>query len=73
MLFLVGTAFSNGVSDMGTDSVAHAAGIAAGAMLGAAVPLSARLGGRRRAWVLVLGAIAALALAVTFARVLWGG
>lgn len=71
MLFLVFQSLSGGFTRVGTDNAAHAAGLIAGAVLATLVPLSDRLGGRPAGFAIrVLGAFAALALAVTFARVL---
>ena len=55
----------SGFTRLGTDNVAHAVGLVAGAALGAVAPLSARLGGPRPGLaVRALGALCALALAL---------
>lgn len=73
VLLLTLPSLSAGLQLHGTDNAAHAAGLAAGVLAGAVVPLRAALGGPRRSgatrW---LGALATLALLATFARVLAG-
>jgi membrane associated rhomboid family serine protease len=73
LLFLVGTSLANGATSVGTDSVAHAAGIVGGLSLGAIVPLDVRLGGTpRRAWIRGCEILAGASLAVAFGLVLRG-
>jgi hypothetical protein len=73
ILFLVAQGFVSGVTRNGTDNIAHAAGLAAGALLAAWIPLSPRLGGRPSGLVRVIGALSALALATSFALAVRGG
>jgi len=74
MLFLVFQGLSGGFTNVGTDNAAHATGLVGGAVIAAAIPLSDRLGGRPPGIAIrVLGALAALALAVTFVRILARG
>jgi membrane associated rhomboid family serine protease len=74
MLFLVGQGFAAGFTEHATDNTAHAAGLAAGALLGTVLPLSPRLGGPPAAPALrALGIIAALALAASLALGVRGG
>jgi rhomboid protease GluP len=73
-IFLLGQGLVSGFTRLGTDNVAHAAGLVSGAVLGAVVPLSARLGGPRPALAIrALGATCALALALSLALALRGG
>jgi membrane associated rhomboid family serine protease len=74
LLFLVGQALAAGFTRHGTDNVAHGAGLAAGLLLGMALPLDARLGGRgtgvaERA----MGVLAWLALAAALAMAVLRG
>lgn len=74
ILFLLLPALAGGFQKLGTDNAAHAAGLAAGAVLGAMLPLNPRLvGAPVPAAARFLGGIAAVALALTLARVLIGG
>ena len=74
LIFLLGQGLVSGFTRLGTDNVAHAVGLVAGAVIGAVVPLSARLGGPRPApAVHALGALCALALALSLALALRGG
>jgi len=74
LLFLLGQGLVAGFTRLGTDNVAHAAGLVAGGALGATVPLSARLGGPRSGRALrAIGALCALALALSLALALRGG
>ncbi len=74
LLFLLGQGLVSGLTRLGTDNVAHAVGLLAGALLGAMVPLSARLGGARPGLaVRALGATCGLALAASLALALRGG
>jgi rhomboid protease GluP len=78
LLYLIAPGFAAGYAHPGTDNVAHAAGLACGALLGALLPLDPRLGGRAPA--MLERVIAALcvfaltaALAMALARGLSGG
>lgn len=74
MLFLVGQGLAAGFTEHATDNTAHAAGLAAGALLATVLPLSPRLGGPPPGLVLrALGAIAALALVTSLALGVRGG
>ena len=74
MLFLLGQGLVSGFTRLGTDNVAHAAGLVAGAAFGLLVPLSARLGGPRPGLVVrALGVVSGLALALSLALALRGG
>jgi rhomboid protease GluP len=74
LLFLLGQGLVAGFTRLGTDNLAHAVGLLAGAAIGAVVPLSARLGGPRPGFaVRALGAAGALALALSLALALRGG
>ena len=74
MLFLLGQGLVSGFTRLGTDNVAHAAGLVAGAAFGLLVPLSARLGGPRPGLaVRSLGVVSGLALALSLALALRGG
>jgi len=74
LLFLLGQGLVSGFTRLGTDNVAHAVGLVAGAVIGALVPLSARLGGPRPGLAIrALGALCALALALSLALALRGG
>lgn len=74
LLFLIGQGLAAGFTRNATDNAAHAGGIVAGALLGAMIPLSPRLGGPARGTVMrVLGTIGALALAVSLALGVRGG
>ncbi len=68
LLYLLAPGFASGYAHPGTDNAAHAAGLACGALLGALLPLDARLGGRPPGALSTLAAIAgALALAASLA------
>jgi membrane associated rhomboid family serine protease len=74
LLFLLGQGLVSGFTRHGTDNVAHAVGLVTGAVFGAMVPLSARLGGPRPGLLVrALGASCALALALSLALALRGG
>ncbi len=74
LLFLLGQGLAAGFTRNATDNTAHAAGLAAGALLGAVIPLSPRLGGPAPGpLVRVLGTLAALALAISLALAVRGG
>jgi membrane associated rhomboid family serine protease len=74
LLFLLGQGLVSGFTRLGTDNVAHAVGLAAGAAIGAVVPLSARLGGPRPGLAIrAFGALCVLALALCLALALRGG
>jgi rhomboid protease GluP len=73
-LFLLAQGLVSGATRHGTDNAAHAAGLASGLVLGLVAPLSTRLGGRGPgALGSALGALAALALGVSFAWAVRGG
>lgn len=73
ILFLMLPALASGFEKLGTDNVAHAAGLAAGALFGAVLPLSPRLVASPIPVTLrALGALSALALAFSLGRVLLG-
>ncbi len=73
VLFLALPGFASGFERPSTDNTAHAAGLAAGLALGAVLPLSERLGGMPAGGLTrVAGALAGIALAAAFARVLLG-
>lgn len=68
LLYLIAPGFAAGWTRPGTDNVAHAAGVAAGLLFGALLPLDPRLGGRAAgAAARTLAALSALALAVALA------
>ena len=46
LLYLIAPGFAAGYANPGTDNVAHAAGLLSGALLGAVLPIDARLAGR---------------------------
>jgi len=74
LLFLIGQAFAAGFTRHATDNAAHAAGLVAGALLGALIPLSPRLGGPTPGPLMrTLGTIAALALSLSLALAVRGG
>ncbi len=74
LVFLLGQGLVSGLTRLGTDNVAHASGLLAGAALGALIPLSERLGGGRPGvGVTALGAACGLALALALALALRGG
>jgi len=73
ILFLALPALANGFEHHGTDNAAHAAGLVSGVLLGAVMPLSERLGGSGAPMpVRLLGALAVIALAISFVRVFTG-
>jgi rhomboid protease GluP len=73
ILFLLLPGLASGFERIGTDGVAHAGGLVAGAGLGAILPLSPRLAGASIPPALrALGAVSALALALSLGRVLFG-
>ena len=74
LLYLIAPGFAAGYAHPGTDNVAHAGGLACGALLGAWLPLDPRLGGRRSGVVLRIAAsLCVLALAASLARAVFGG
>lgn len=74
LLFLLVNALVGGLARHGTDNAGHGAGLLAGLVLGAALPLSPRLGGARTGVLLrVLGTLAALALLAALAWAVRGG
>jgi rhomboid protease GluP len=74
LLFLLGQSFSAGFTRNATDNAAHAAGLLAGVVLGALVPLHPRLGGPAPGWLIrALGTIALLALVISLALGVRGG
>lgn len=74
LLFLIGQGLAAGFTRHATDNAAHAAGLAAGGLLALVIPLSPRLGGPAPGFAMrALGAIAALALAVSLALAVRGG
>jgi membrane associated rhomboid family serine protease len=74
LLFLIGQSLAAGFTRNATDNVAHAAGLVAGVLLGAVIPLHPGLGGRAPGWLMrALGAIAVLALAISLALGIRGG
>lgn len=74
LLYLLAPALAAGMTRHGTDNVAHAAGIAGGALLGMLLPLSPRLGGPPTPVpVRVLAVVCALALAAALALAVRGG
>jgi rhomboid protease GluP len=74
MLFLLAQSLSAGVVRHGTDNVAHGAGLLAGAVLAAVLPLSPRVGGpSRSAIATALATLSLLALSVALGRAVLGG
>lgn len=74
VLYLAGTGFAAGFTRHGTDNIAHAAGLASGALLGALLGLTPRLGGRGAGAITRLaGGVSALALAAALAWALRSG
>lgn len=74
LLYLLAPGFAAGYAKPGTDNVAHAAGLACGALLGALLPLDPRLGGRSPgASTRLVAALCALALAASLALAVRGG
>jgi len=74
LLFLLGQGLAAGLTRYATDNAAHVGGLVAGALLGAVIPVSPRLGGRGAGPATrVLGTIAACALAVSLALAVQGG
>ena len=74
LLFLLGQGLAAGFTRNATDNTAHAAGLAAGALLGGLIPLSPRLGGPAPGLAMrALGTIAALALAFSLTLAVRGG
>jgi rhomboid protease GluP len=73
LLYLIAPGFAAGWAHPGTDNIAHAGGLACGAVLGAVMPLDPRLGGTApAAWERVVGTLATLALLLTLVGVLRG-
>jgi len=74
LLYLIAPAFAAGYAVPGTDNVAHAGGLALGALLGALLPLDPRLGGRSPGWATrFVAALCVLALAASLALAVAGG
>jgi rhomboid protease GluP len=74
LLFLVGQGMAAGFTRHATDNAAHAAGLMAGALFGAVIPLSPRLGGPTPGLGMrVMGTLGALALAASLAFAVWRG
>jgi len=74
LLYLLAPGFAAGYARPGTDNVAHAAGLACGALLGALLPLDPRLGGREPGAAMRAAAVlCVLALAAALARAVSGG
>jgi rhomboid protease GluP len=74
LLLLLAQSLAAGFTRNSTDNMAHAAGLLAGLMLGARLPLSPRLGGPGAGvTVRLLGALSALALALSVALAVRGG
>ncbi len=73
VLFLALPGFASGFERPTTDNAAHAAGLAAGLILGSLLPISTRLGGGR-AGVLAQasGALGATAMVLAFMRLMFG-
>ena len=70
VLYLAGTGFAAGFTRNGTDNIAHAAGLAGGALVAAVLGVNPRLGGRgASALTRGAGVLAVLALAFSLA---WG-
>jgi len=68
VLYLAGTGFAAGFTRNGTDNIAHAAGLASGALVAAVLGVNPRLGGRGAgALTRGIGALAVLALALSLA------
>jgi rhomboid protease GluP len=68
VLYLAGTGFAEGFTHNGTDNIAHAAGLASGALIAMGLGVSPRLGGRGAgALTRGLAVLAVLALAVSLA------
>lgn len=74
LIFLIGQGLAAGFTRNATDNAAHAGGLVAGALLGALIPLSPRLGGPVPGPALrVIGAAAAVALAASLALAVRNG
>ncbi|MCC6350035.1 MAG: rhomboid family intramembrane serine protease [Candidatus Eisenbacteria bacterium] len=74
LLFLLAPGFAAGYAKPGTDNVAHAAGLACGALLGVLLPLDPRLGGRPPGTTTRVAAVVSLlALLTSLALGLAGG
>lgn len=74
LLFLLAQSLVAGFTEHGTDNAAHAAGLVAGALLAAAIPLNPRLGGRPSGpFVRLFGASAVLAIVLSLAIGVRGG
>lgn len=74
LLYLLAPGFAAGYARPGTDNVAHAAGLACGALLGALLPFDPRLGGRAPGVIArAFGALGALALATSLALAVAAG
>lgn len=74
LLYLIAPGFAAGYAKPGTDNVAHAAGLACGALLGALLPMDPRLGGRPPGVALrIVSFLGVLALAAALVRGVVGG
>lgn len=74
LLFLVGQGLVAGITRNGTDNIAHMAGLVAGLVLGACIPLSPRLGGKPTGLAIrIIGSLAALGIILSFALAVRGG
>jgi rhomboid protease GluP len=74
LLFLLVQGMVAGFTKLGTDNMAHAAGLMGGAALGAFMPLSDRLGGAQAGpTIRALGGVSAVALALSLALAVRGG
>ena len=74
LLYLIAPGFAAGYAKPGTDNIAHAAGLACGAVLGALLPMDPRLGGRPPGVALrIVSFLCVLALAAALARGVAGG
>lgn len=74
LLYLIAPGFAAGYANPGTDNVAHAAGLACGALLGALLPMDPRLGGRPPGVALrIASVLCVLALAAALVRGVAGG
>jgi membrane associated rhomboid family serine protease len=74
LIFLIGQGLAAGFTRNATDNAAHAGGLLAGALLGALIPMSPRLGGPVPGVALrIFGTAAAVALAASLALAVRGG
>ncbi len=73
LLWLIAPGFASGWASPSTDNIAHAGGLLAGLLLGAVLPIDARLGGRGPgAAVKAIATLSVLALAVSFTLLVKG-